>query len=155
LISVLQTQQPRLVLASFPDVDYQGHTGVWSNYVSAIAGADSLALKTWDYLQSDPFYAGKTYMFIINDHGRHSDDNGGFTNHGDACSGCTRLTFMALGPDVRAGHTSDALFAQTDVCRTVGQILGFPTPHAGGHVIQDIFEFAPTGIKEVEDLVAD
>jgi hypothetical protein len=154
LMSVLQSQKPRLVLACFPDVDLMGHSGVWDNYVSAITGADSLAWKTWNYLQSEPYYAGQTYMFIINDHGRHSDDRGGFTNHGDDCLGCSRLIFMALGPDVRVGHTSNGLFTQKDVCRTVGQIFGFPTPYAEGTVIQDVFQFAPTGIKEVEDSIS-
>jgi hypothetical protein len=147
LISVLQTQRPRLVLACFPDVDLAGHSGVWNDYVGSIAGADSLAWKTWNYLQSDPFYAGQTYMFVTGDHGRHSDDNGGFAGHGDGCLGCRHLTFLALGPDIRVGETSDGYFTQRDLCNTVGQILGFPTPHADGTVIVDIFQFVPTGIK--------
>jgi hypothetical protein len=148
LITVLQTEQPHLVMACFPEVDVDGHSGVWANYVSSITRADSLAWKTWNYLQSDAFYAGQTYLFVTNDHGRHSDDNGGFQGHGDDCIGCTRLTFLALGPDVRAGVTSSGLFTQRDLCETVGQILGFPTPHAEGTVIADIFQFTPTGIKE-------
>ena len=148
LMSVLQTQQPRLVLACFPEVDWDGHSGVWNNYVGSIEGADSLAWKTWDYLQSDPFYAGQTYMFVTHDHGRHSDENGGFKSHGDDCLGCTHLTFLALGPDVRAGRTSGAVFTQRDLCKTAAQVLGFPTPHADGTVIVDIFQFSPTGIKQ-------
>jgi len=148
LTTVLQTQQPRLVLACFPQVDWAGHSGVWNDYVAAITGADSLVWKTWNYLQSDPFYAGQTYLFVTNDHGRHTDANGGFTSHGDNCIGCSRLVFMALGPDIRANNVSAGIFSQRDLCRTVGQILGFPTPHADGTIIQDIFQFVPTGIKQ-------
>lgn len=148
LMTVLQTQQPRLVLVCFPEVDWDGHSGVWADYVSSITRADSLAWKTWNYLQSDSFYAGQTYMFVTHDHGRHSDENGGFRNHGDGCIGCTRLSFLALGPDVRAGYTSDGLFTQRDVCKTAAQVLGIPTYHADGTVIGDIFQFAPTGIKQ-------
>ena len=148
LISALQTRHPHLVMACFPQVDWAGHSGVWADYVSSIAGADSLAWKTWNYLQSDPFYAGQTFMFVTHDHGRHSDENGGFQNHGDQCLGCTRLSFLALGPEVRAGYTSDGLFTQRDLCKTVGQILEFPTPHAEGTVIVDLFQFAPTGVAQ-------
>lgn len=148
LIAVLQSQQPHLVTACFSAVDVAGHSGVWSSYVDAISGADSLVWKTWDYLQSDPFYAGQTYLLVSNDHGRHTDQNGGFTSHGDNCVGCTRLIFLALGPDIRPDHASGAIFTQRDLCRTVGQILQFPTPHADGTVIHDIFQLAPTGIKQ-------
>jgi len=147
LITTLQTQQPRLVLACFPGVDIAGHSGVWNDYVAAIAGVDSLAYKTWDYLQSDPFYAGQTYMIITNDHGRHDDAHGGFTNHGDGCPGCSHLNFLALGPDIRAGQTLDLFFTQRDICKTVGDILELPLPYAEGHIIQDIFEFVPVGIE--------
>ena len=147
LTSVLQNNQPRLVLACFPDVDLAGHSGVWDSYIAAIVGIDSLAYKTWNYIQNDPFYAGQTYMFITNDHGRHDDANGGFTSHGDGCEGCRHLIFMALGPNVKAGATVDYRFVQRDICKTVGEILGIPVPHAGGHVIRDIFEPAPVGIE--------
>ena len=142
------TSLTRLVMACFAQVDWAGHSGVWNDYVAAITGADSLVWKTWNYLQSDPFYAGQTYLFVTNDHGRHTDANGGFTSHGDDCAGCSRLVFMALGPDIRANNVSAGIFSQRDLCRTVGQILGFPTPHADGTIIQDIFQFVPTGIKQ-------
>lgn len=148
LMSVLQTHQPRLLLACLPEVDWAGHSGDWNRYVSAVTGADSLAWKTWNYLQSDPFYAGQTYMFVTCDHGRHTDENGGFTGHGDDCIGCRHLIFLALGPDIRPDVVSSGLFTQRDLCKTVGQILNFPVPHAEGTVIQDIFQFSPTGIQQ-------
>jgi hypothetical protein len=147
LISVLQNDQPRLVLACFPGVDWAGHSGIWNSYLAAIVGVDSLVYKTWNYLQSDPYYAGQTYMFISADHGRHDDAHGGFSSHGDNCDGCRHLIFMALGPNVKAGATVDFQYVQRDVCKTVGEILGIPVPHAGGHVIQDIFDTVPVGIE--------
>lgn len=148
LLTVLQTQQPHLVMACFPQVDWAGHSGVWNDYTGAITGADSLVWKTWEYLQSDPYYAGQTYLFVTNDHGRHTDVNGGFTSHGDGCIGCRHLMFMALGPDIRANFASAGIFSQRDLARTVGQILDFPVNRADGTVILDIFQFSPTGIKQ-------
>jgi hypothetical protein len=146
LISVLENHKPRLVLVCLPDVDLAGHSGVWADYLAAIVGADSLAWKTWEYLESDPFYAGQTYMFVTNDHGRHDDQHGGFRNHGDDCEGCQHLMFLALGPNIQAGHTSDAPFSQRHVCKTVGEVLGFSTPLADAGEIPDIFEQVPVGI---------
>jgi hypothetical protein len=147
LISVLQNQQPRLVLACFPAVDLAGHSGVWDTYLAAIVGVDSLLYKTWNYIQSDPFYADQTYLIVTADHGRHDDAHGGFSNHGDGCEGCRHLIFMALGPNVKAGATVDFQYVQRDVCKTAAEILGIPVPLAGGHVIQDIFETVPVGIE--------
>jgi len=148
LMNVLQTDRPRLVLACFPSVDLAGHSSVWSSYTSAITAADSLAWKTWNYLQSDSFYTGQTYMFITNDHGRHNDANGGFTNHGDGCAGCRELMFLALGPDIWAGHSSDGYFTQRDICSTVGYLLDFPVPNSQGNLMPDIFTPVSTGIAE-------
>jgi hypothetical protein len=147
LMSVLQNDKPRLVLACLPGVDWAGHTGVWADYVDAIVGADSLAWKTWNYLQSDPFYAGQTYMFIVNDHGRHDDAHGGFRSHGDECEGCRHLTFVALGPNIKAGFSEGSIFTQRDVCPTVGEILAIPVPYAEGKYMQDLFDETPVGIK--------
>ena len=147
LVSILQNERPRLVLACLPEVDWKGHSGIWDDYTAAIAVADSLVYETWQYLQSDPFYSGQTWMFVTNDHGRHDDDNGGFKSHGDGCEGCRHLMFLALGPTIRPGFTSDGNFTQRDVCNTVGDILQFPVPLSEGGVIYDIFETIPTGTR--------
>jgi len=147
LISVLQNQKPHLVLACLPGVDWAGHAGVWADYLAAIVGADSLAWKTWNYLQSDPFYAGQTYMFVTHDHGRHDDQHGGFRSHGDGCEGCRHIALLALGPDIRVGHTSDVGYSQRHICQTVGDIFEVSTPLAEAGAIADIFELTPVGIK--------
>lgn len=144
LYAVLGREKPRLVMACFSEVDWQGHSNVWEDYIAAIANVDSLAAGTWEHLQSDPFYAGQTYLFITADHGRHTT---AFDSHGDACWGCRHLIFLALGPDVRAGHASNAMFTQRDICRTVGGIFDIPVPYSEGNYLQDIFEMVPTGIE--------
>lgn len=148
LISILQYDQPHLVMASFSQVDTYGHSGVWDDYVRQIAVVDSLARLTWQYLQSDPFYTGQTWLFISGDHGRHDDASGGFQSHGDPCEGCQRLTFMALGPGIRTGQAvpENYMFTQRDLCPTIGHILDIPTPFTEGHIIFDIFEPEITGI---------
>jgi hypothetical protein len=151
LIQILQQKKPRLIMACLPQVDWAGHTGVWEDYVAAITNADSLAAETWNYLQSDPYYAGQTFLFVTNDHGRHDDNNGGFQNHGDGCEGCRRLMFLALGPDVRVDHVSDGYYTQRDLCNTIGNIMDFPTPYSEGNMLWDIFKTVVTGIDPEAD----
>ena len=149
LVSVLANDKPRLVMAGFSITELMAHSGVWEDYVAQIRVADSLALVTWNTLQNDPYYAGQTYMFITSDHGRHDDLHGSFQHHGDSCEGCQRLTLLALGPGVRQNYTVPLQmpFTQRDLCPTVGQILGVPTPLSDGRVIQDMFEPVTTGIR--------
>jgi hypothetical protein len=143
LISVLKTDSPRLALACFPSVDKIGHWGNWDGYLGAMRNVDSLAYACWDYLQSDPYYAGDTYLFITADHGRHSDGAYGFQNHGCACEGCERLFLLALGPDIKVNHTVHSTYTQRDLCPTVAQIFGFPAPYAEGDVIAEMFGSIP------------
>jgi Metalloenzyme superfamily len=148
LIARLQTDHPHFVMASFPQVDQKGHSGVWSDYIRQIEIVDSLAALTWNHLQSDPEYAGQTYMFITADHGRHDDAHGGFQSHGDTCWGCQQVIFMALGPDIRADYEVTLLYTQRDVCTTVGMLLGVATPQSDGFLIYDLFEPTQTGVGD-------
>jgi hypothetical protein len=147
LIARLQTDRPHFVLASFAAVDLKGHAGVFSDYTRAIETVDSLALLTWNYLQSDPQYAGRTTLFITADHGRHDDAHGGFQNHGDTCDGCQHIPLLVLGPDIHAGHVVTTLYTQRDLCTTVGSILGVATPESQGTRINEVFVPVQTGVE--------
>lgn len=135
LLSDLESDHPRLVLVNLSEVDWEGHSGVWSSYVSAIQTADSLVWELWRFLQADPFYAAKTYLFVTNDHGRHDDAHGGFKNHGDDCEGCRHIMLLALGPKIRKNHTVSDVYNQVDLCPTIGSLLGFETPLVEGGII--------------------
>lgn len=146
LIATLQNDRPHVVMASFSQVDLAGHSGDWNNYLARIQGADSLVANAWAYIQSDTFYAGETYLFITNDHGRHDDAHGGFQNHGDACEGCEHIMCLALGPNVRQDYTVTGGFTQRDIGTTAADILGIAAPNAEGNYMQDMFEPVASGI---------
>jgi hypothetical protein len=148
LLSVLAGQHPRLVFACFPDVDLTGHSGVFADYVAAIRNVDSLVVGVWNWIEADPFYAGKTYVFVTADHGRHDDAHGGFQHHGDTCESCRILPGLAVGPNVRVNHTVSTLYTQRDICATIGAILEVPTPQSEGYVIQEMFEPVVTGVGD-------
>jgi hypothetical protein len=145
--AVLLSGHPALVALNLPQTDQVAHGGDWPGYLAALQRADSLVYDLWLKVQSDTALAGRTTLFVTNDHGRHDDAHGGFTNHGDGCDGCRRLQLLALGPDFRTAFVQAALAQQVDIAPTVGELLGFPTPWATGRVMTDLLgEAGPVGV---------
>lgn len=135
-IRIMDTCSPDVMFISFMEPDISGHTGIWNDYLTAITRTDTLIGKLFDYINSDPDYAGKTNMIIANDHGRHSDGtNEGFRNHGCSCEGCSHIMLVAYGPDFRKGITSHIGYQQTDITATAAHLLGFRMSGSEGKVI--------------------
>jgi hypothetical protein len=129
------TSHPRVLIVNLPKTDNAGHSGSWSSYLTALRAADSLVNEMWNVVQKDAILAGKTTMFVTNDHGRHDDQHGGFQNHGDGCEGCRRIMLLAVGPDTPANAIDSSGRQQIDIAPTVGRLLGFATPYAVGIVL--------------------
>lgn len=145
--AVLLSGHPAIVALNLAQTDIVAHTGSWTGYLAALHRADSLVYDLWLTIQSDTALAGRTTLLVTNDHGRHDDAHGGFVSHGCSCDGCRRLQLLALGPDFRTGFVSPALAQQVDIVPTVGELFGFPTPWATGHVMADLLEpQEPTGV---------
>jgi len=134
---VIAQQAPHFLLMYLADVDHAGHVGVWDDYLATIARADSIVGQLWEVLQADTAYAGKTTMFVTNDHGRHDYD---FTGHGDGCDGCRHIQLLIIGPDVRVGHHSEIPRIIPDIVPTIGELLGFSTELASGTVMHELFD---------------
>ena len=130
-ISVMQNSHPKILLINFAGVDVAGHSGNWSNYLSAISNADNLVYQLWQIIQ-DSIYSyspRNTTLFITNDHGRHTSN---FTGHGDDCEGCEHIMLFAIGRNVSQGIVNSDLHYQIDLAPTIGDLLGFSTPQAAG-----------------------
>jgi hypothetical protein len=131
-LTVMNGNHPQIMIINFPDVDIAGHSGDWQRYLDAIRTVDSLMYVLWQFIQSDSLYKDNTTLFITNDHGRHDDGHGGFRDHGDGCEGCRHILLVAVGRGFPAGHEVSTTRTQIDIARTVGELLSFPTPIAGG-----------------------
>jgi len=132
----MATYQPQLTWVYLPNVDHEGHSGVWENYTGAISTADSLVNELWSYIQNDPFYKDNTTLLVTNDHGRHTDD---FLGHGCSCDGCRHIMFLALGPDVKQNYVSDTYRVLPDFATTAALLLDIDMEYATGNVAQEIF----------------
>ncbi|MFQ6614439.1 MAG: alkaline phosphatase family protein, partial [Fidelibacterota bacterium] len=96
-LTVMNTTHPRLLWVYFAGVDHAGHSGDWAAYTEAIQLADSCVGVLWDAVQQDSVYGGRTDLLVTNDHGRHDDQHGGFSGHGDDCDGCRHIMLLAAG----------------------------------------------------------
>jgi hypothetical protein len=134
---VMDDHHPSLVFFHLGEVDHAGHTN-WSWYLEAIRDADRIVAELWDTIQGDPYYRDQTTMLVTTDHGRHDDGHGGFKPHGGICEGDKRLFLLAIGPDIKQGQEFWELRQLTDVCPTVGRLMGFDTPFAGGRVLGEM-----------------
>jgi hypothetical protein len=138
--TILTNSHPSFMLLYLADVDHYGHLGNWNNYTRAITIADSIVGLTWNLLQSLPFYAGTTTMFVTNDHGRHTTN---FSGHGDGCVGCRTIQLLAIGPDIQEGLVSTTPRTLRDVTPTIGELLGFTAEYATGTSMDELFNAPP------------
>ena len=139
-ISILDYHHPSLVLINFRDPDYSAHTGDWTAYMNGISTTDGYIQEIWDFIESDPYYQGKTSLFITNDHGRHLDGvQDGFVGHGDNCQGCEHIGLLAVGPDFNSDVEIFTEHEMRDISVTIAQMMKFPLGNPEGKVLTGIF----------------
>jgi bisphosphoglycerate-independent phosphoglycerate mutase (AlkP superfamily) len=130
-----------LLLVNFREPDYTAHQGDWQGYVDGIQNTDEFIFGIYEFLSNDPFYDGRTSVFITNDHGRHLDGVGsGFSSHGDDCEGCRHVFFYAQGPDFKNDVVLNDSRSQTDITATVAHLLDIEMPYCTGEVMEELFE---------------
>ena len=143
LLAVLREHHPRLVLSNFKEPDASGHHKDWQGYLRGIRDTDAMIGKLWEFLQTDPVYAGRSVLFITNDHGRHLDGVGdGFVSHGDACAGCRKIELLALGAGITPGTVVATHHNQIDLAATIARLIGVDLP-SEGRPIPELIGAAP------------
>jgi hypothetical protein len=152
VLSVLALHHPRFTVVNLPDVDLIAHGGDWDGYLAAITRADSLVGVLWDFLQSDPEYAGRSALVVTADHGRHdnrpTEPHDGFQSHGDACEGCQHIMLAAAGVGFRSGVQISATNDQADLGATLAQLMDIDASGMEGFPIFAMLE-TPTAAPTV------
>ena len=138
---VIDNHHPHFMLVYLADVDHAGHSGIWTEYTTAISTADSIVGVLWQKLQSDPFYKDSTTLIVTNDHGRHDDQHGGFQHHGCGCEGCRHIQFLAVGPSIKKDFISYTDRSIPDMAVTASFLLGINPEKATGNIMQEIFNY--------------
>jgi len=138
-LDVMENEHPQFLWVYLADVDSEGHSGIWNNYIASIENADNIVNTIWETIQADNFYKDNTTMFVTNDHGRHDDQNGGFSGHGCSCEGCRHIMFLAVGPNIKQNFISTDSHEIEDAAVTVSHILDVIPEYSTGSIIDEIF----------------
>jgi hypothetical protein len=126
LVANMKTNKPELVFAILGSVNSYNKKKKPEEVAlcrKQIVKMDDVVYRIWNAIQADPNYKDKTDFFFVNDHGNLID-------HEDCDDECKRYwILLALGPDIKKGYKVENKWRQVNLCPTVGQILGFPTPN--------------------------
>lgn len=132
MIEYMKKNHPRVVYISYGETDDFAHDGKYDQYLISAHKTDQWIKALWNYIQSDPFYAGKTSLVITTDHGRGDSPMTEWKSHGTIYKGSNAIWIAAIGPNVKAlGEVkSDDQLYQNQVAATVMKMLGFD--YSGG-----------------------
>ncbi len=138
----LVAHQPVLTVANLHQTDRLTHNGELPDYADNLRELDSRLVSFWDWLQQTEGYAGQTWLFLLADHGRHTeaDTSPPWRHHGDSCRGCRSVPWLVLGPDVRAGTTVSRPLGLEDTAATIAALLGVALPHGRGRIVAEAFD---------------
>jgi len=133
----LTSDRPALMIINYAGPDSKGHANDWNGYLAAIKEVDGYADDLWKTIQADDSLKNTTALFIVNDHGRHTNN---WTSHGDNCMGCRHVMCVILGPDIKSGFIDTITREQIDLAPTIANMMGFAIPTATGIVMNEIFK---------------
>ena len=131
----LEHLQPRLMMINYQDPDYV-HWGNPSHYTRGIAEIDRGLQQLVSAIDALPRYRDQTLIVVVPDCGRDSNPfmRVPFQHHFNSRS-AHEIWALLVGPGVAKGRVYDHQVNQIDVTKTIGALMGIPTPSAEGGVL--------------------
>ncbi|QHT68184.1 phosphoglyceromutase [Rhodocytophaga rosea] len=125
-LEYMKRKHPRVLHIAYGETDDFAHEGHYDKYLHSAQQTDAKIGELWEYVQSDPFYAGKTTFIITTDHGRGNTPKGAWRSHGDEHKGSNAIWFAVMGPDTPASGEmkTSGQWWQNQVASTVAAFLG-------------------------------
>lgn len=119
---------------STPDL---AHLGAWRSYVAQVRQLDVLLERLWRFLETDPYYRGRTTLLVTPDCGRGSER---FDQHAEPADDpqLRRLFLVAAGVGIDPGTLVEDRRQQIDVAPTIARILEIDLPEAEGQPLAEI-----------------
>lgn len=136
MIEHLKKHHPRLVYISYGETDDFAHDGRYDHYLRSAHQTDKWIQALWEFLQSDPFYQGKTSLVITTDHGRGHSPMTEWKSHGTIYKGSNEIWAAMLGPNIAAKGEikTDTQLFQNQIAKTVAKLLGYDYSNERGEV---------------------
>ncbi len=137
-LEYMRKNKPRVMYFSFDETDDFAHAGEYAAYLNSAHKTDQLLSELWAYLQSDPYYKGKTTLIITTDHGRGPGPDD-WRSHGAKISGADQIWIAMMGPGISpTGESTSGQRYQNQVAATVAACVGlkYPQPKAGVSLIK-------------------
>jgi hypothetical protein len=132
--------QPKLLMINYQDPDYV-HWGNPTFYTRSIAIIDEGIKNLYHAVQANEAYRDNTVFVIVPDCGR--DNNRGmavpFQHHFNTKS-AHQIFAVVAGPSQYVNRASTPVTAprqQISVAQTVGQLMGFATPHVEADLLEE------------------
>ena len=130
-MEALENKHPRVIYIAYGETDDFAHDGSYDRYIDAAHRTDLMLSKLWNWLQTDPFYRGRTTLMISTDHGRGNTPDG-WTNHAstagsgtlgiedaaDGVPGSDQIWFAAIGPRIKARGVVSGHWKQSQIAAT-------------------------------------
>lgn len=144
-LEYIKRKHPKVVYIAYGETDDFAHDGAYDHYLKSAHQTDQWIKELWEYVQSDPVYAGKTTFLITTDHGRGHRPKAEWKGHGKTYEGSDAIWLAALGPDTPAqGEIKTAgQWWQHQVAKTAAAFLGLDySSHKEkvGSIISEVFK---------------
>ncbi len=122
----IKKNRPRVFYFAFGETDDWAHDKRYDHVLDAAHRVDNYLKELWQFVSSDPQYAGKTSFIITADHGRGSSDTENWTNHGREIPGSEYIWVAVFGPDSqKKGELSQTPMVHAkDIAATMAKLLG-------------------------------
>lgn len=143
-LEYVKRKHPKLIYIAYGETDDFAHDGEYDQYLKSAHQTDQWIKELWEYVQSDPFYAGKTTFIITTDHGRGNSPKKRWEGHGQGWEGSDAVWMAIIGPDTPAlGEMKmPGQWWQNQVAKTAAAFLGMEYTNESkpvGKIIEEAF----------------
>ncbi len=144
-LEYLKRKHPKVVYIAYGETDDFAHDGAYDHYLKSAHQTDQWIKELWEYVQSDPVYAGKTTFIITTDHGRGNNPKSEWKSHGKTFEGSNAIWMAVIGPDTPAlGEVKTAgQWWQNQIAKTAAAFLGLNYENKKEEVGKVVSEMLP------------
>jgi hypothetical protein len=144
-LEYIKRTHPKVVHIAYGETDDFAHDGHYDQYLKSAHQTDAMIGQLWQYVQSDPFYAGKTTFIITTDHGRGNTPKSAWKSHGKEYKGSDAIWFAVIGPDTPAlgEMKTNGQWWQNQLAKTAAAFLGldYTNNPEVGKVINEMLKY--------------